>query len=325
MSSPLRTVAAIALVLGLAAAAAGVGAAAARADTAVIPAGTPDPWSDPSHQGVLERFAATVASTIAGRPVLVRCEDQASWNALNPNQDPAHVTGFVTKPPHSTTTTVTRSRYVWRWHVVHGKRVRYRRKVTYITVVTHADQFVSSATTIELSPAVCLPLQQFGEAASKPTKCQPGTATPVPCFVGTSTSSAPGVCEDEAQTTCYATATDWNDAFFRAYDSYAEALLTLAHESIHIQQSTIGATVPADTLVESQAECSGLQWTARVAQQFGDSPDDARSIAAFFWLIYYPSEQAYSDPYSLAHPYWSADCKPGGALDIRPTGATDWP
>jgi hypothetical protein len=63
-----------------------------------------------------------------------------------------------------------------------------------------------------------------------------------------------------------------------------QALLTLAHESIHLQQATAGAVVPADSLVESQAECSGMQWTARVAEQFGDSPDDAQSIADYFWL-----------------------------------------
>jgi hypothetical protein len=303
---------------------AGVGAAAARADTAVIPAGTPDPWTDPAHQGVLERFASNVASMIVGRPVAVRCEDQATWNALNPT-DAANVAGFVNTPPHSTTTTVTHYRYVWRWHVVHGKRVRFRRKVSYTTVVTHADIFTRSATTLELSPQVCQPLQQFGEASSKPTKCQPGTPAPVPCFTAIPTTEFPGICEDTALTMCYATATDWSDDYFAAYDSYAQALLTLAHESIHLVQGTAGSTVPPNSLVESQAECSGLQWTARVAEQFGDTPDDAETIAEYFWLIGYPNEANNSDSYSLAHPYWSADCKPGGPLDIRPAGSTVWP
>jgi hypothetical protein len=220
---------------------------------------------------------------------------------------------------------VTRWHYVWRWHVVHGKRTRYRRKVSYTTVIKHADTFVSSATTIELSPQVCQPLQQFGEANVKPTKCQPGTAAPIPCFVGSPTSDFPGICQDAALTVCYATATDWSQDYYTAYDSYAQALLTLAHESIHLQQATVGAPVPPDSLVESQAECSGMQWTARVAEQFGDSPDDAQAIAAYFWLIDYPDEASASDPYSLAHPYWSADCKPAGPLDIRPAGSTLWP
>jgi hypothetical protein len=328
MSSPrqgVRKVAALALLLGVVVVLTGVAAAAARADTAVIPVGTPDPWSDPAHQGALERFASSVASTIAGRAVSVRCEDPASWNALNPSTGGSDVIGFVAIPPHSTTTTVTRWHYVWRWHVVHGKRTRYRRRVSYTAVVTHPDTFVVSATTMELSPTVCLPLQAFGEANVKPTRCQPGTPSPVPCFVGSPTSQPPGICEDATLTVCYATATDWSDPFFTAYASYAQALLTLAHESIHLAQATAGAPVPPDSLVESQAECSGMQWTARVAEQFGDSPDDAQTIAAFFWLIGYPNEAHASDSYSLARPYWSADCKPGGLLDIRPAGSAVWP
>src|SRR5215467_4675750 len=101
-------VAVLASLVVLAAVVSAVTAAGARADTVVIPAGTPDPWSDPGHQGALERLAATVASAIVGRPVSVRCEDQAAWTALNPNEDPQHVEGFVSEPPHSTTTTVTK-------------------------------------------------------------------------------------------------------------------------------------------------------------------------------------------------------------------------
>ena len=282
---------------------AGVGAAAARADTAVIPAGTPDPWTDPAHQGVLEKFASNVSSLIVGRPVSVRCEDQATWNALNPT-DAAIVAGFVNTPSHSTTTIVTHYRYVWRCTSCMA-RVRYRRKISYTTAVTHADIFTTSASTIELSPQVCSPLQQFGEAASKPTKCQPGTPAPVPCFTGVPTTEFPGICEDTALTMCYGVATDWNDAFFEAYDSYAQALLTLAHESIHLVQGTAGLTVPPNSLVESQAECSGMQWTARVAQ-FGDTPDDARRSPST-WLIGYPNEANNPDAYSLAQPVRSAD------------------
>ena len=83
--------------------------------------------------------------------------------------------------------------------------------------------------------------------------------------------------------------------------------------------------MPADSIVEAQAECSGMQWVARVAEQFGDTPDDAQSLAEYFWLLDYPADETATDPYSLLRPYWSADCKPGGALDIRPAGSTDWP
>lgn len=314
-----------ALLAASAAAAGSASAAPLRAtDTVTIPPGSPDPWSDPGHHSALEQLASTIATAIAGRPVTVRCEDQASWNALNPNGSPDEVLGFVQKPPHSTTTRVTKYRYVWSYHRVHGKRVRYRHKVAYTTLLTHADTFTASASTIELSPDVCGPLQQFAEASTKPTKCTP-VGPAVPCFVGTPSTDFPGLCTDSTLTTCYSTAVDWGDDFYAAYNDDTQALLTLAHESIHIMQSTTGNVVPPDTLIESQAECSGMQWLPQVAVQLGDSQDDAQSIADYTWLLLYPNEQEPTDAYSTQHPYWSADCVPGGALDIRPPGATLWP
>jgi hypothetical protein len=299
-------------------------APAAAADAVTIPPGSPDPWSDPSHRSPLEQLASTIAAQIIGRPVAVRCEDQTTWNQLNPGSDASDVLGFVMDPPDSTTTRITKYRYVWKVRIVHGKRHRYRTKVPYTTVVTHADLFTQSANTIELSPQVCGPLQQFAEQSTKPTKCAPNGA-PVPCFIGMPTTQFPGLCTDSTLTTCYSTADDWPDDYYNAYDGYAQALLTLAHESIHVIQGTEGKTVPPDALVESQAECSGLQWMAQVAVQFGDSPDDAQQIADYTWLLVYPNKATLTDAYSMQHPYWSADCKPGGALDVRPPGSTVWP
>jgi hypothetical protein len=320
--------AAVVLAAVLCATAVAVGSASAAplaaTDTVTIPPGSPDPWTDPSHHSPLEQLASTVASGIAGRPVTVRCEDQASWNALAPDANPAEVLGFVQTPAHSTTTLVRKYRTVWSYHRVKGKRVRYRHKVAYTTAVTHADTFTASANTIELSPDVCGPLQQFAEASTKPTKCT--TVGPaVPCFVGAPSTDFPGLCTDSTFTTCYSTAIDWGDDYYAAYNDYAQALLTLAHESIHIIQSTTGNVVPPDTLIESQAECSGMQRTPQVAVRLGDSQDDAQSIADYAWLLLYPNEQNPTDAYSTQHPYWSADCVPGGPLDIRPPGSTVWP
>jgi len=315
-----------AALLGAAAFAVGSAGAAplVAADAVTIQPGTPDPWSDPNHHTPLEQLASTIASSIVGRPVTAKCEDQTSWNALNLNGDSTKVLGFVKTPAHSTTSLVTKYRYVWSYHRVHGKRVRYRHKVAYTTEITHADTFSASADTIELSPEVCGPLQQFAEASTKPTKCTPiGPA--VPCFVGTPTSDFPGLCTDSTLTVCYSTALDWGDDFYAAYDGYAQALVTLAHESIHVIQDTTGNVVPPDTLVESQAECSGLQWTPQVAIQLGDSGDDAQSIAEYAWLLVYPAERNPTDAYSIQHPYWSVDCTPGGPLDVRPPGTTVWP
>jgi hypothetical protein len=310
-----------AAVLGAAAFAVGSAGAAsqAAADSVTVPPGSPDPWSDPGHHTSLEQLASTIASTIVGRPVTARCEDQTSWNALNVNGDSSKVLGFVKQPAHSTTTAVTKYRTVWAYHVVHHKRVRYRRRVPYTTLVTHADTFTASADTIELSPQVCGPLQQFAEASPKPTKCGG------PCFVGAPTASAPAICTDASETTCYSTANDWSDDYNAQYDDYAQALITLAHESIHVIQGTKGNVVPADTLVEAQAECSGMQRTPLVAEQLGDTPDDAEAVADYLWLLTYPTEAHPTDAYSIQHPYWSADCTPGGPLDVRAPGTTLWP
>ena len=291
----------------------------AARDAVTVPPGSPDPWSDPNHHTPLEQLASTVASTIVGRPVTAKCDDQASWTAMNLNGDSSKVLGFVRQPTHSTTTPVTKYRYVWAYHVVRHKRVRYRRKVPYTTQVTHADTFTASADTIELSPQVCGPLQRFAEASPKPTKCGG------PCFVGAPTTAAPGICTDASETTCYSTANEWSDDYYKQYDDYAQALITLAHESIHVIQGTKGNVVPPDSLVESQAECSGMQRTALVAQQFGDTPDDAEAVADYVWLLTYPSEAHPDDAYSIQHPYWSMDCMPGGPLDIWAPGTTLWP
>ena len=310
-----------AALLGAAAFAAGSAGASplAAADSVTVPPGSPDPWSDPGHHTSLEQLASTIASTIVGRPVTARCEDQGSWNALDVNGDSSKVLGFVKQPAHSTTTAVTKYRTVWAYHVVHRKRVRYRRRVPYTTLVTHADTFTASADTIELSPQVCGPLQQFAEASPKPTKCGG------PCFVGAPTASAPAICTDASETTCYSTANDWSDDYYAQYDDYAQALITLAHESIHVIQGTKGNAVPADTLIEAQAECSGMQRTALVAEQLGDTTDDAEAIADYLWLLTYPTEAHPTDAYSIQHPYWSADCAPGGPLDVRAPGTTLWP
>lgn len=54
--------------------------------------------------------------------------------------------GLVHEPDHSPTTPVRHSRYVWAYRLVHGKRRRYRRKVTYVTVVKHADTYAGPRT-----------------------------------------------------------------------------------------------------------------------------------------------------------------------------------
>jgi hypothetical protein len=305
----------------------GVAATAARADISTIPADAPAPWSDPNHQTPLEQLATRVASAIAGYPAAVHCDDQATWDA----------TGTAAASD------------------AFARTGRYDR---------NTNLFIENGTLIEISPPLCLALQQFAQAAVKPSKCQPTqvVATPVthwrtvwrwhtvkgkrvryrvrtsykvmvkhsvlgqpaPCFLGSLVPTSTVGCIGDG-TTCWTTAAALPIDYWNNYSSYAHALKALAHEASHMKQSIAGLAVPSASVVEAQAECSGMQQIAFVAEQFGDTPDDAQAIASFYWDVRYPSLAALTDPYALAYPYWSADCKPGGALDARPAGSTLWP
>jgi len=324
---PSRTATLALLAVGLAVVF-GLMATTAQADTTPILAGAPAPWSDPSHQTPLEQLAGSIASTLVGRPVTVHCEDAATWTALGTSPGES---GFVRGTSYD----------------------------------LDSNLFVESATTIELSPDACLALQAFVQAPVKPTKCAATTqvkrtvtrshyvwrtrivhgkkervrvkvpytvtvkhsvvASLAPCFLGTPVSQPsfdPSLCQGDL---CYVVTANEPQSFWDAYDTSAQAILALAHEAVHVEQDTMGAPVPAASLVEAQAECSGMQTMASVAVALGDTPDDAQALAAYSYDIDYPGKAASADPYSLAHPYWSAECKPGGALDIRATASALWP
>src|SRR5262249_1994055 len=178
-------------------------------------------------------------------------------------------------------------------------------------------QLLTLSTVAELSPAICGPLQQFASAAVKPTKCAARRiallsaaprrpATEGPCYLGNGRTAAPK-----------------SQLFWAAYESYSIAILTLAHESIHLS-GVVGGTLTnglavGDPQAEAKADCFGMQWMPYVAEQLGDTPDDAQAIARWFWDKVYPLSR-------LTHPeYWSADCRPGGALDAGPAGRAAWP
>lgn len=184
-------------------------------------------------------------------------------------------------------------------------------------------QLLSLSTTAQLSSGICLPLERFATAPLKPTKCGVANAgllattraarrrkavsrIPVPCYLGggkTAASEPP--------------------AYWTAYENYAIAILTLAHESIHLG-GIVGGTLTdglpvGDPEAEAKADCYGMQWMPYVAEQFGAAPDDAVAIVRYFWDKIYPLSRA-------THPeYWSADCRPGGSLDQGAPGAAAWP
>jgi hypothetical protein len=261
--------------------------ASGLADTAPIPQGAPVPGTDPGHQTPLELLASRIASHIAGRAVTVSCEGDAAW-AARVGGDPSAESGFVA------------------------------------TTWLSNGQLLSLSSTAELASSICLPLQQFAQATVKPTKClvknvgllagrratarkpRPKPPSPVPCYVG---GGKMAIYEPPS--------------FWAAYSADAIAILTLAHESIHLSGVVGGQTASGlalgDQQAEAKADCFGMQWMPYVAEQLGDTPDDAQAIARFFWDTIYPLDQVgHAD-------YWSPDCRPGGALDERPSGTTAWP
>jgi hypothetical protein len=270
---------------------------AGRADTSVLPSNLGLPSSDPAHQSPLERLLAPIASHITGRPITVRCEGDHDWNVLaaQKNFDPKAEAGYVDTSTYLETNT-----------------------------------FVNSATTMELSPSVCSHLQRFAQASAKPTKCQASTNRSAPCFLGTPTTSN-GVCwtvptlSGTRKNSCYGVTATRSASYWGEYSAYASALATLAHEATHLWQVQAGTRVPADALVESQATCSSMQWLPYVATQLGDTPGDAQAVADFYWKIRYPLYMSLTAAYSQSRPYWSADCKAGGALDIRDNKSGLWP
>jgi hypothetical protein len=263
----------------------------ASADTAPIPTSAGLPWADPAHQSPLEVLASRIASHIAGRPVSVDCESTSEWTALVSGLDgnPAAESGFVATEWDGTT-----------------------------------GALLSLSDVADLSSDICGPLSDFAMATTKPTKCSPSVSfAPAKHMIraraARQTVQAPGPCYLGAGKTAAA----MTPAFWARYAADAIAILTLAHESIHLG-GVVGGTLSnglavGDPQAEAKADCYGMQWMPYVAEELGDTPDDAQAIATYFWDTIYPLSRP-------SHPaYWSPECRAGGLLDGRPTGATAWP
>ena len=257
-----------------------------RADTAPIPAQAGLPWTDPAHQSPFEVLAGQIASHIAGKTVTVRCEAPGDWSALAVQRafDPNTEDGYVGS-----------------------------------TWSSNGD-LLSVSTFAELAgPTICLPLEQFAMTATKPTKCASPTLRKT---------AAVGKASVDVLTPCYLgngeAARQMPASYWQAYESYGWAMLTLAHESIHLGGIVSGVlpdgTPVGDPQAEAKANCYGMQWIPYVAEQLGDTPDDAQSIADYVWQYVYPPIRD-----SDQSEYWSADCRPGGALDLRARGTAAWP
>jgi hypothetical protein len=249
------------LVAGVATALFACFAGVARADVASIPTGT-DPWTGGAAvTSPLESVAASIASTIAGRPVTVRCEDDADWETLTGSAgfDSSSILGYVS--------------------FADGRPLDFA----------------------ELSPDTCRWLQSFAAAGTKPTKCAATTNVPqtttrtvrkrvqgrlvrrrVRITTYRTVSAAPAPCYSGGYELDRSNDTFWNGYFYTA-----AAIQTLVHESIHLQGDA----------VEAEAECYGMQWLAYAARQLGDTPDDATAIAQYYATRVYPSREQQTPAY----------------------------
>ena len=250
------------LVAGVATALFACLAGVARADVASIPAGGGDAWAGGAAvTSPLESVAASIASTIARRPVTVRCEGDADWQGLAAGGgfDPASVLGYVS--------------------FVGGRPLDFA----------------------ELSPDTCRSLQSFAAAGSKPTKSTPTANVPQTATRTVRKKVKGRTVTRRLRITTYTTVTlapgpcfaggselDRGDgAFWNAYFSTASALQTLVHEASHLQGDG----------VEAEAECYGMQWLAYAARQLGDTPDDATAIAQYYATRVYPSREQQTPEY----------------------------
>jgi len=86
-------------------------------------------------------------------------------------------------------------------------------------------------------------------------------------------------------------------------DEQVQAVHVLTHESMHM----------AGNKDEAVAECYATQHDTEMAELLGASPADAHQLAVRYWRLFYPR---------MPDAYTSADCQPGGRLDLHlPTPA----
>jgi hypothetical protein len=271
-----------------------VSASASRADTVPL-ADSPDlPWTNPEHTSDLELLLSKIATQIAQKDVMIRCEGDTDWRKLvtETGGDPDAEYGYV--------------------GVDYSPRGRLRSVASFAEIT---------------GGMVCLPLKRFAVAQTKPTKCIVVTYKPTAVYVRKVVN---GVTRRVRQVTytkvktprpCYLgelhSTRKMAQSYWDAYGTYSNAILTLAHESIHFRSA---AGDLFDPLGEAKASCYGMQWMPFVAQQLGATADDAQAIALYYWDVIYP--QYRSGAYAQ---YWSYECRKRGSLDLRLSGNTVWP
>ena len=301
----LRLSMALALLASLVVAAGAVGSAS---DTAPLPNTDSLPWTNPNHLSPLEQLANGVGSTIAGRAVRLYCDGDNDWATLAANQgfDPDAFSSWVVYYYNPTDNSVFEDaniahmppricRNLWNY----GKAAQ--KPTTCPTVV---EQTKTVTTTVRVAKRMRVRVKVGGKwkyvsrtvrvpKKVKKTITQEVDGPPAPCYdTGILKPSAPG-----------------------EYFADVRSLFELAIDSA--QMGDLRQGVPNDTaLFDRHSTCVGLQKLPYVAQRFGATADDGRSIAAFVDEMIYARWEGSSS--------WSADCRENGPLDLTP-GDGVWP
>ncbi len=121
------------------------------------------------------------------------------------------------------------------------------------------------------------------------------------------------VCADlaafRAKPTAYDPRTCTDDTCAQRAFQMVQSIQTIAHESYHVLGFYLEAT----------AECYGMQSLWYAAHRLGASVELSQALAQFYWKDVYPLRRTSNFPW-----YWSAQCRDGGKLDLRPK-THGWP
>lgn len=123
----------------------------------------------------------------------------------------------------------------------------------------------------------------------------------------------PQVCADlaafRAGPSSYDPAACTGNACLQRVAGTVQAIQTISHESYHV----------LGWKAEATAECYGMQSLWYTANRLGASAALSQALASWYWAHLYPFRR------TSPHPeYWSAECRDGGKLDLRPK-AHAWP
>lgn len=220
----------------------------------------------------LEQAAAAAVADIAGKSVTVRCHDDASWAAFAAERGfPVEAEGFAVfggDVAELAPRTCAALDDLWA-----GSPPACTRYVPYTVTVRRAEWVkVKRRVRVRVAGRLVWRLRTVRVRRVVVRKVERGRAEPANCY---------------------------------SHNEWRAAVLTLAHEAVHL----------AGIRDEATAECWAIQRTATVAERLGVAAADSTALAVLAWARY---------PLWAGTALWSADCRPDGALDLTP-GDGLWP